>query len=71
MAIPFPSVCEPSCKCLIDLECNADYASIFKIIVKKSIKLSHRAPVAQQVEYRGVMREVAGLNPGRANTQGL
>ena len=30
-----------------------------------------RAPVAQLVEHRAVMREVAGSNPGRINTQDL
>ena len=32
---------------------------------------SYRAPVAQLVEHRAVMREVAGSNPGRINTQDL
>ena len=31
----------------------------------------HRAPVAQLVEHRAVLREVAGSNPGRINTQDL
>ena len=31
----------------------------------------YRAPVAQLVEHRAVMREVAGSNPGRINTQYL
>ena len=31
----------------------------------------HRAPVAQLVEHRAVMQEVAGSNPGRINTQDL
>ena len=32
---------------------------------------SDRAPVAQLIEHRAVMREVAATNPGRINTQDL
>ena len=41
----------------------------FNTNYNNNVKLSrHRAPVAQLVEYRAVMREVAGSNPGRINT---
>ena len=38
---------------------------------RSSVLEEVRAPVAQLVEHRTVMREVAGSNPGRINTQDL
>ena len=43
----------------------------FFFSIKLNAVLTRSAPVAQLVEHRAIMREVAGSNPGWINTQDL